>query len=82
MSEVDYLNAVGNRCSIGDNSKCVSCKAVHEAVKYVKELEAENKTYRGICSAIIEYNKHVKAGSDQYYVRGDMFRILEQTLKG
>ena len=39
MSEEAYLEAVGNRCSISDNSKCVRCKAVTEAVKYIHELE-------------------------------------------
>ncbi len=43
MSEKDYLDAVGSRCSISDNSPCVRCKAVHEACKYIHELEAESK---------------------------------------
>ncbi len=41
MSRDAYLDAVGNRCRVSDDSPCVRCKAVHEACKYIRELETE-----------------------------------------
>ena len=43
MSKIrtQYLEAVGNRCSISDGTNCLDCKAVSASVEYIEELEAE-----------------------------------------
>jgi hypothetical protein len=41
-AERAYLYAVGNRCSISDNSACVRCDAVSKACRYIHVLEAAN----------------------------------------
>jgi len=58
--------------------------AIRAAVKWAEPLEAENKDFtklRKICKAIMAYNEHVPTGSDQYMLRGDMFRIMEEIVK-
>ena len=80
MSEIDYLSAVNSRCNISGNGKCVDCKAVTESVKYINQLQAENKRLK---EALEKVNKNSYTGLavDQGKLLNRIYYISGQALK-
>ena len=69
MSKLEdkYINAVGNRCSVGrvghseKDAMCYECKVVEAGDAYIKQLKAERNKSQETISSLYSENTLIKA---------------------